>query len=104
MGEIERLEREKQALELKYTQTTKETYSKLNKKIELETFFIECLGACEKEILKTHELQQLGQHEVTSSFFFELRRKKFLESSAAIPHTNGSMEPNNSKYETHVLD
>jgi len=72
--------------------------------LELETFLNECLGACEKEILKTHEMQQLGQHDVTSSFFFELRRKKFLDQTSSIPHTNGSMEPNNSKYETHVLD
>ena len=53
MHEIDRLEREKLHLQTQQKQLTQDHYSKLNKKLELESFFTECLGSCEKKILKT---------------------------------------------------
>lgn len=65
------------------TKTKKEIISKnftqMTQKVELEKFFKDCMNACEKEILKSHEMQPLDKSEdIQNSFFFELRRKHFL--------------------------
>ena len=54
--------------------------------MELEEFFRDCIKACEKDILKSHEISQLNQEDkVSSSFFFELKRKKFITDSSKQP-------------------
>jgi len=62
------------------------TYQKQKRGIELEEFFKECIKASEKEILKSHEMSQLSsKNNVSSSFFFELKRKKFMQELAKQP-------------------
>ena len=54
----------------------KSKYQKINENIELDEFFLLCVKACEKEIMRSHELSQLESDDgISSSFFFELKRK-----------------------------
>lgn len=77
----------------------------MNRNVEMEQFLAACINSCEKEILRSHELSQLSSKDgVSSSFFFELKWKRFLNTLPTAPLKTGSMEPNKAAYETWVLD
>ena len=60
------------------------------------------MKACEKEILKSHEISQLNsQDKVSSSFFFELKRKKYLQDGQK---NTGQLEDLKRSYPMKVLD
>ena len=98
---------EKEIRQLLNQVKAKSKYSKVMDQTSLLEFFNECIKASEKEILRSHELTQLqskGDGDLVSSFFYELHRKKFVNSKPAVPLKTGSMEPNKAAYETRVLD
>ena len=79
ISQIQRLEKDYRYIKTNSIKNISQQYEKQRKAIEMEEFFRECLKASEKDILKSHEISQLNQSDkVSSSFFFELKRKKFL--------------------------
>lgn len=90
ISQIQRLDRDNQALKHVSIKSVQKQFEKQRKAVELEEFFRECIKACEKDILKSHEISQLNQDDkVSSSFFFELKRKKFLTENQKLP-TSGN--------------
>ncbi len=71
----------------------------------MEEFFRECIKACERDILKSHEISQLNQSDkVSSSFFFELKRKKYLQEAAKGNGNNQQLADIKKSYPMKVLD
>jgi hypothetical protein len=80
-------------------------YEKQRKGIEMEEFFRDCVKSCEKEIMKSHEMSQLSsKNRVSSSFFFELKRKKFMQEAARQPQGIGGLTELRESYPMKVLD
>eukprot|EP00347_Sterkiella_histriomuscorum_P024300 403331608 len=106
ISQIARLDTEHRNLKTSSIKTVSKQFDKQRKAIELEEFFRDCIKACEKDILKSHEISQLNQDDkVSSSFFFELKRKKFLNDNQKLA-TQGPQQLNDIKlsYPMTVLD
>ena len=86
MREIDKLVKECDTCKTNTTSNIGKHYEKIRKNVDLDEFFRDCVKACEKDILRSHELAQLASEDgVSSSFFFELKRKKFLAEMAKKP-------------------
>lgn len=85
--------------------TVQKHQEKQRKIVELEEFFKECIRSCEKDILKSHEISQLNQEDkVSSSFFFELKRKKFITDTSKQPQGFSQLDDIKKSYPMRVLD
>jgi len=92
MNKIDNFEREHKDMQTHSIKLLQNTYHKQKRIIELEEFFKQCIVACEKEIMKSHEMSQLSsKNKVSSSFFFELKRKKFMQEIVKQPQGSNNL-------------
>ena len=85
VNQIERLESEFKNLRLQHMKSGAIDNEKQRKAREAEELFKEAVRACERDILKAHETGAVKEEngssyeKVSSSYFFEIKRKKFLQ-------------------------
>jgi hypothetical protein len=85
VGQIEHLEKDFKNLRQQHMKTGALDNEKQRRAREAEELFKEAVKACERDILKAHETGAVkeengGSYEkVSSSYFFEIKRKKFLQ-------------------------
>ena len=81
---IDRLEKEFKQLRVEHQRSGAIDNERLKKAKEAEILFKESIKACERDIMKAHETGTIKEEhgstyeKVSNSYFFEIKRKKFL--------------------------
>jgi hypothetical protein len=84
LQQIERLEKDFKRLKTEHLKSGAIDNERQKRACEAEQLFKESVKACERDILKAHETGAVkdetgtGYDKVSSSYFFEIKRKKFL--------------------------
>jgi hypothetical protein len=84
VNHIERLEREHKRLKAEHHKSGAIDNERQRKAKEAALLFKESVKACEKDILRSHETGTIKEEpgsmyeKVSNSYFFEIKRKKFL--------------------------
>ena len=85
LQEVERLERDFKKMRNEHMRTGALDNERQRKATDAETLFKESVKACERDIMKSHETGTVkeengnGYDKVSNSYFFEIKRKKFLQ-------------------------
>lgn len=85
LQQIERLDKDFKGLKNEYVKTGAIDNERQRRAREAEELFKESIKACEKDIMKAHETGTIKEEpgssyeKVSSSYFFEIKRKKFLQ-------------------------
>ena len=85
MQQIERMEKDFKRLKTEHLRSGAVDNERQRKAKEAEELFKEGIKSCEKDIMKAHETGAVkdehgsSYEKVSSSYFFEIKRKKFLQ-------------------------
>jgi hypothetical protein len=85
MSQVERLDKDFKQLHSHHLKTGAMDNEKQRRAREAEELFKEAVKACERDIMKAHETGAVKEEhgtsyeKVSSSYFFEIKRKKFLQ-------------------------
>lgn len=109
---IERLEKEHKRLKAEHQRTGALDNERQRRAKEAAELFKESVRACERDILRSHETGTIKEEpgsmyeKVSNSYFFEIKRKKFLQENPTtqLPEANMSSHQNSTLNNGQSLD